>query len=129
MTDLRIEKLVCLSTAHITPSSFSLLEQDEFDGLIFYSKVDPADGKCYGGFLFVDCGFYFRKTTRLLTERIEPTQDFNELPIDLQLLVSFADAYGVDWLMFDRDEPRYDGLRTYEEEWENYESRGENSDD
>ena len=121
MTDLRIEKLVCLSTAHITPSSFSLLEQDEFDGLVFYSKVDSMDGKCYGGFLFVDYGCYFRKTTRLLTEQIEPTPDYDELPIDLQLLVSFANAYGIDWLMFDRDEPQYDGLRTYEEEWENYE--------
>ena len=89
MTDLRIEKLVCLSTAHITPSSLSLLEQGEFDGLAFYSKVDAADGKCYGG-----C--YFRKTTKLLTEQIEPTQEFNELPIDLQLLVSFADTYGID---------------------------------
>lgn len=113
MTDLRIEKLVCLSTAHITPRSLSLLEQDEFDGLAIYSKVDPEDGNCYGGFLFVDCGCYFRKTTRLLTEQIEPTPDYSELPIDLQLLVSFADAYGIEWLMFDRDEPQYDGGKTH----------------
>lgn len=112
-----IEKLLYLSTAHITPSSFSLLEQDEFNGLTLYLKTDSSSGDIYGGFLYIDQNWYLKTVTRGLITTVVPTDAYNELPIDLQRLVSFANMEEVNWIMLDCACDETDMLPSYVDEW------------
>lgn len=93
---MEIHQMLCLSTAHLTFSTRSLLDQDATPGAIFFPK------DCYGWFMYVP------PSQLLAASAAEPPEDVSDC-------IAFASKRGVQWLMFDIDGPTIDELPLYDE--------------
>lgn len=88
--------MLCLSTAHLTFSTRTLLEEDSLPGTIFF----PKDG--HGWFMHVP-------EAQLLADSIASA------PEDISDCITLACTRGMQWLMFDADGPVLDELPLYDE--------------
>ena len=100
---LEINRMLALSTAHLSPHTCNtLLPKLEAEILQFTGTKRPGSvwpkGE-YGWFIYASLEI------GALTE---------PLPADLQEAILYAKAQGCDYLMFDRDWPETDQLRTYD---------------
>lgn len=93
---MEIHKMLCLSTAHLTFSTRTLLEQDELPGSIFFPK------DIHGWFMHVP-------------EQLLLQDTLVDAPTDVRDCLTLACARGFQWLMFDSDGPTMDELPMYEE--------------
>ena len=93
---MEIHKMLCLSTAHLTFSTRTQLEQDDLPGTIFF----PKDS--HGWFVHVP-------EQQLLNEALYGA------PQDVRDRLPLASSRGLQWLMFDSDGPPLGGLPLYEE--------------
>ncbi len=93
---MEIHKMLCLSTAHLTFSTRTLLEQDELPGSIFFPK------DIHGWFMHVP-------------EQQQLQDTLVEAPTDVRDCLTLACTRGFQWLMFDSDGPTMDELPMYEE--------------
>lgn len=100
---LNIQKMLCLSTAHIKPATMALLEEDALDDIAVFPKAVPLTGKNYGAFIYVDGAS--------LDEGIE------DVPEDLVRVLRYAAEHDASWIMLDGDEEEVKDLPTYYEEW------------
>ena len=88
-----IERMLVLSTAHITQQTSELLAADAMGELVVY----PKNG--YGFFVLVP------------TEESQTVSDCTE---DLQACMALAKESGCQWLMLDRDAETIETLPTYD---------------
>ena len=93
---MEIHKMLCLSTAHLTFSTRTLLERDELPCTIFF----PKDS--HGWFVHVP-------------EQQQLQDALIEAPTDVRECLTLACARGLQWLMFDSDGPTLSELPLYEE--------------
>lgn len=106
---LEIDKMLTLSTAHITPHTGGLLDEylrrrehefdgdieQNFDGCSVYPKAD------YGWFIYVD-------------DAKDDPAVFDKLPADFAYLVDYALSHDCKWLCLDRDGDVVDDLISYD---------------
>ena len=97
-----LEKVLTISTAHITEATSELLDANEARDTVSYTKDE------YGWLVYVP-------------EAMAPTPGNNEgedpsenRPMDLHACMLFACKLGCTWLMLDRDAEQIDELTTYE---------------
>lgn len=100
---LNIQKMLCLSTAHIKPETMALLEEDALEDIVAYPKEIPSTGENCGAFIYVDGAS--------LDEGIE------DVPEDLVRVLQYAAKHDASWIMLDDDEEEVEDLPTYYEEW------------
>ena len=93
---MEIHKMLCLSTAHLTFSTRTLLERDELPCMISFPK------DTHGWFVHVP-------EQQLLKDALI------EAPTDVRECLTLACARGFQWLMFDSDGPTLSELPLYEE--------------
>jgi hypothetical protein len=90
---LEINRMLALSTAHLSPHTCNALLPKLEAEIPVWPKGE------YGWFIYASLEI------GALTE---------PLPADLQETILYAKAQGCDYLMFDRDWPETDQLRTYD---------------
>ena len=89
-----INKMLSLSTYHLTSETFDSLINDPLNFLFsYYEKRDPVEGDLYGIFFPV----YFDE----------------DMPDDLKACVEFAINHDCDYIMFDGDVDVVEGLPVY----------------
>ena len=90
---MEITKMLTVSTAHISGRTADLLENDDINGVVVYSKDE------YGWFIFVDEDYM--------------NEYENEIPKELLRLMKFTKANGCDWLCLDHDGEVLEYFETY----------------
>jgi hypothetical protein len=87
----QMEKMMVLSTAHVTHETRVRLDNENFDGLVAYDKAE------FGWWIAI------------VEDELDPTQ----LPDDLRQVLIYAKKFGCAWVMLDCDADTIDDLPTY----------------
>lgn len=119
MTKPQICKVLYLSTAHLTTESVGRLKADYVDGFVWFDKRDCTTDELYGGWMFIDifrfltkkCVFSSGETT------LFSSCEYDELPDDLQHIVTYACMNDIDCIMFDSAVKETEDLPKYEDKW------------
>lgn len=102
-----IHNMLCLSTVHVKPETMRALEENRYNWLPSYRKINPFNTEeSYGTFVLVG--------------DMDPQseEDTADIPEDLQIVLNYADAFGCTWIMFDADEDEIGELPMYRDEWD-----------
>lgn len=108
MSKPEIERMLCLSTMHMKPSSFEFLRaNDNLYGLVYYEKREYGGDAVYGSWICISGDL-------ITTFRDE----YDNYPEDLRSIIDYAISRDLAWIMFDRDIPITEYFSTYEDEWD-----------
>ena len=103
-----IQNMLCLSTVHIKPETLENLQEGNYVHLTSYRKEHPADSEeVYGAFVYVPS---------VCLE--EGSEELEDIPEDLRIVLNYADSFNCQWLMFDCDEEEIGELPAYRSEWD-----------
>lgn len=100
---LEVSKMLTVSTAHVTESTFEALMSDSTQneiGLPIYSKSTPDNGENFGLYVYIT----------------EDCLDWDHMPGDLKPLIKLSQKTGCSVLCLDSDGPEVKGLPVYD--WE-----------
>lgn len=110
MSKPEIERMLCLSTMHIKPSTFEFLRvNDNLSGLVYYEKREYGGDAVYGSWICISRDFI----TAFLDE-------YDSYPEDLKSIIDYAISHDLAWIMLDRDIPITEDFSTYEDEWDQF---------
>lgn len=101
MTDIWVEKMLTISTAHLRASTCNEWLHEPEKGITAYEKGE------YGW--FVHAGSH----DSLHAERARAASSL-AMPNELRVVLDFAREHGCEWVCFDRDGDEVVGLVTYE---------------
>ena len=115
LTTPELDRIITLSTAHITEGTAKLLDSDigeELSGIVSYPKIglplnvimgsgkEEVERESYGWWIFIP--------------RDEDLREMKHLPDDLRACIGYAKGYGCRWLCLDRDGSTTDALPEYD---------------
>ena len=95
MRKLEIDKVLTISTAHITETTAEMLKKESTENNMFLSVYDKAD---YGWFIFIG------------GEGI----NYEKMPDDLARCIKLAKFHECNWLCLDCDGMEVEFMETYE---------------
>lgn len=95
MSELPIEKLICLSTLHLKRETVERIQ----------NEIGPWYGNEYGAFVYAQDEDILLDAHRGYSK-------------DLATVMAFACQQGLDWVKFDPDGHVLSNLPTYDSEWE-----------
>ena len=101
-----VDRMLCISTAHVTPLTMKNIQDGAFFWLPSYRKKDEVNGETYGAFMYAGEGVS------------DYAEEATDVPEDLRNVIQYAAEMNVPWVMFDRDAEEEEDLPTYHTAWD-----------